>query len=354
MTMVNKRELLATLLSSTGLISPLKWATSKSSAVIPVLAYHGVSAGPGEWFIDDGLKGPELDDFVTQMKYMKDNYELITFRDLQKISSSDPDELARGRRAIVTFDDGFRNNYDVVFPVLSDLGIKATIFLVADNVESGEPFWFERISYLLGTTARTRLNLESLGDRRWSLTGEADRKRAQAEIKSACKGLDERARGEVIEELEGELGSETRSAEMPRIVLSWKEVTEMIEYGFEFGSHTMTHPNLTTAGDRELEYELRESKDLIERRTGREVISFAYPSGLYDSRVRSAVMDAGYRYAAAYNHGLFRYSEDALLDVDRVMVEREFSLPLFKLHLVSPNIRFEEVLGGQKRAEPGK
>jgi peptidoglycan/xylan/chitin deacetylase (PgdA/CDA1 family) len=59
--------------------------------------------------------------------------------------------------------------------------------------------------------------------------------------------------------------------------LTWREVRELHEEGFGFGSHTVTHPDLRSLGPEQIEYELGSSKEIIEQKLGVPVYSFAYP-----------------------------------------------------------------------------
>ena len=79
--------------------------------------------------------------------------------------------------------------------------------------------------------------------------------------------------------------------------LGWDQVTEMARGGVEFGAHTLTHPSLPALSDEDLEREVRGSRNLIEERLGRAIDTFCYPRGEFDSRVKAAVRDAGYRLA---------------------------------------------------------
>jgi len=79
--------------------------------------------------------------------------------------------------------------------------------------------------------------------------------------------------------------------------LDWDEIDSLRGMGFTFGSHSMTHRDLTRLSSRELIEELAESKDVIGRRLGTEVKSLSYPFGRVDSRVRRAAGEAGYRAA---------------------------------------------------------
>jgi peptidoglycan/xylan/chitin deacetylase (PgdA/CDA1 family) len=59
--------------------------------------------------------------------------------------------------------------------------------------------------------------------------------------------------------------------------LTWREVRELHQEGIEFGSHTVTHPDLRCLGPEQIEYELGYSKEVIEQHLGTSINSFAYP-----------------------------------------------------------------------------
>lgn len=66
--------------------------------------------------------------------------------------------------------------------------------------------------------------------------------------------------------------------------------------GHEIGGHTVTHPDLVLVSDSQLAFELDDAQSYLETLTGKPVVSFAYPFGSDDARVRAAV---GQRYLAA-------------------------------------------------------
>lgn len=82
-----------------------------------------------------------------------------------------------------------------------------------------------------------------------------------------------------------------------RNLLSWAQIREMQSHGFQFGSHTLTHPYLPDLPDEQLRREVSDSKQRLEEALGAEVSAFAYPYGGVDRRVRSAVAEAGYKVA---------------------------------------------------------
>lgn len=98
-----------------------------------------------------------------------------------------------------------------------------------------------------------------------------------------------------------------------RRLFSVEQMREMHRHGVAFGSHTLTHPWLPAIGDVELRKEVRESKLRLEDALGVEVISFCYPFGGVDERVRHVVAEAGYKIAVTTRVGLNRWGSDPLL-----------------------------------------
>jgi peptidoglycan/xylan/chitin deacetylase (PgdA/CDA1 family) len=81
--------------------------------------------------------------------------------------------------------------------------------------------------------------------------------------------------------------------------LSWSELRDLADKGWEIGSHSCSHPRLTTLADDELGRQLRESRAACEREVGSPCESFAYPYGDCDERVIAATGAAGYSGAGA-------------------------------------------------------
>ena len=74
-------------------------------------------------------------------------------------------------------------------------------------------------------------------------------------------------------------------------MLSWSEIREMGSYGIEFGAHTLTHPDLTLLDTGDARDEILASKAIIENALGSPVVSFAYPYGRCNDRIRSIVAE---------------------------------------------------------------
>jgi peptidoglycan/xylan/chitin deacetylase (PgdA/CDA1 family) len=80
--------------------------------------------------------------------------------------------------------------------------------------------------------------------------------------------------------------------------LSWEQAGDLLQRGWEIGSHTCSHPFLTQCDDETLERELTVSREVIEKRLG-SCSTIAYPYGDHDERVMAATRAAGYTLAGS-------------------------------------------------------
>jgi peptidoglycan/xylan/chitin deacetylase (PgdA/CDA1 family) len=88
--------------------------------------------------------------------------------------------------------------------------------------------------------------------------------------------------------------------------LSPKQVRAMLAARWELDAHTITHPDLTTVSDEQLQHEVAGSRRILQRMFGVPVDFFCYPAGRYDAHVVAAVRRAGFLGATTENYGLAR------------------------------------------------
>lgn len=102
-------------------------------------------------------------------------------------------------------------------------------------------------------------------------------------------------------------------------MMTAEQIKEVHKHGMEIGSHTLTHPHLSSLSDDKLREEIFDSKKTLEDLLGSEVTGFSYPYGDYNEKVRDVVMEAGYKYAVATNLGVVT-SQTGAFDIPRVNV----------------------------------
>jgi len=116
-------------------ISSFFWFAPRHT--VPILMYHSVDNKAGTFFVS-----PE--NFAKQMEYIKKNgYEVITLDEL--VGSIRNKEHLKRNKVVITFDDGYKDNFEHAYPVLKKYGFPATIFLITDFIDKKPAFlnWSE-------------------------------------------------------------------------------------------------------------------------------------------------------------------------------------------------------------------
>lgn len=181
------------------------------------------------------------------------------------------------RRVALTFDDGLKSNIEVAYPILRKLGLPATFYVCPGLIESGGWMW----------NHEARQRLLSLAPQ--ALAELADTVGAPAEVEAFIdwmKGLKLAARQKVEADVRAATpGFRPSQAQRDEFdVAGWQELRALDPRVVTVGSHTMSHPILTSLGPDEVEAEMRESRSVLERELGREVKHFCYPNGDLDQQ----------------------------------------------------------------------
>ena len=90
--------------------------------------------------------------FRMQIEYLKKHFEIISLS--EAVGRMEKGEIKRPT-AVITFDDGYQNNYDVAFPILCRERIPATIFLTTGLINTNDTVWYCRFNLALSQTQRT-------------------------------------------------------------------------------------------------------------------------------------------------------------------------------------------------------
>ena len=222
------------------------------------------------------------------------------------------------RAVAVTVDDGYRDVYDVAFPLFQKHGISATVFLATGFLDREHWLWGDRVRYVLSRSAL--------------LTSAQERESAIARFKQEVKLLADSERRSLVAALPEQHGV-ALPGEWPEecAPLTWDQVRAMRRAGMEFGAHTVTHPILSRLDGKDaLVHEISGSKRRIEQELGQTVDIFCYPNGRFidigDQAMR-VVAESGFRAAVTTESGRNRPGIDPLL-LRRISVDASDS-PLY-------------------------
>src|SRR3990172_9069986 len=234
---MRKKEYLAQGMAMTGLHGLCSFLRALKPGELPILAYHRVcDIGDESMFpFDPDLVSASCSAFAWQMQYLKDRHDPITFRTL--LDSLDGKARLPGRPVIVTFDDGYDDNYHNAFPVLRSLGMPATIFVSTGYIGSGKPFWFDLVAHILHHAPEGHLTLKALGIALSLDTGVDSRRIAASRLVGALKRVSNAQRLDILDWLEREHGDAMKPGDFCLShPLDRSQVREISAAGIEFGS----------------------------------------------------------------------------------------------------------------------
>jgi len=241
--------------------------------------------------------------FEKMLEFLARRHRVVTLDDFlqigrSKFPSSKPP-------CLITFDDGWRDNYTTAFPLLKKYELPAVIFLVTDLVENRGVFWVEQLIHDWRDSDRRR----EIQKQFQKLNGTSDPENDIEPIIEHFKHMPAKDRQLALAKIMPESGVAGRNMDGDAM-LTWDEVLAMHGAGVEFESHTVTHPLLVYEDDRSVEYELQACKQTLEKKLDRKVRALAYPNGTWDQRVRDAAEKAGYDCAFTTERGLHRFGGD--------------------------------------------
>ena len=323
------------LLTAAGAFAPFRAA---NRGRVLILTYHRFSRGP------DPLATPAAA-FDAHLRYLKSRYTLVP---LSRVAAhyEGREELPPGA-ACVTIDDGFRDAYEVAFPLLRRHGAPATLFVITGFLDRTVWMWTDKMRHVALHTKAERLAAE-VGGRTFDLKldGRASRLAAAARVNAELKKLPSGERDEAINRAAAAHGVHLPDAPPEEFgPVTWRQAREMDAAGLEVGSHTVTHPILTRADDAQLRRELCDSRARLEAELGRAADLFCYPNGSFDERVRREAERTGYRCAVTTLDGLNERAADPLT-LRRVAAEPD--LP----HFVQSTSGFEQLKNRLRRHDP--
>lgn len=255
---------------------------------IPIIMYHRIGGihtrNLYHGYTDANIVISE-DNFYSQIKKLLKYYSIISLGDLAN-------NIADGfvlptHPCVITFDDGFHEMYDIVFPILMKLNLSATFF-ISSNYLAGTNHvrWLDLYYQLLDSGSPTYIdtiiknthpNLQNMTDIRMA-------------FKHLLRQLPLEEKYQRISDLKQALDVQVNAQSLNEsLYLSPKNVIEMAKAGMSFGAHSMTHQVMTGLSREVVIYEVTESIRSVREITKQKEVSFAYPFGGVDSYTMETV-----------------------------------------------------------------
>jgi tetratricopeptide (TPR) repeat protein len=275
--MRGKKELLADILFNSNLVNLFKRLPMRNKLLI--LNYHRIRSNDSLFSspFDDGVYTLNQDEFARQIKWLKKNTRIMSEKELLGLNNGGvfvpPDTSAPC--VMITFDDGYMDNYTLAYPILKYFEVPAILFVATQMVHARQIPWWDVIAYLVKNCTKPYIELDG---RQFSM--ETQKKEAITSFQLRMKQEKYEHTKYLLPELSEACEVALPSAELQdQELLTWREIREMAQNGIAIGSHTHTHRVLATLSPSAQKEEMILSKLIIEENIGQTVQSISYPVG---------------------------------------------------------------------------
>lgn len=314
-----------------------------------ILMYHRIISKKelDSYLVQPGMYVRE-DVFEKQIAFLKKKYQIISFNYL--LEALKTRKLDKNKRfCVVTFDDGWRDNYLYAFPILKRLKVPATIFLPTSYIGTSKWFWSDKIAYLLDCrnisvlTEEEKKQIALLFNRFAKMDKNIAtlldcNMRREKQIEAIDKLIEtlKILPQETIDELICRLGKMLCKKEPDeRMFLNWEEIDEMSRHDISFGSHSCSHRILTKLSMNEVKKEVENSMCILRGKKVEFVPIFCYPNGNYTKDILEQVKVCGFHSAVSTHFGLEDCCPQDMFKLRRIGIHNDVSstIPLFSLRL---------------------
>ncbi|QOL26500.1 polysaccharide deacetylase family protein [Thalassotalea sp. LPB0316] len=241
-----------------------------------IFNYHRIGESQKTLF-DRAIFSCDAASFEKQVVDIKNNFTLITTKELAELYEKN--QSFDKRYALITFDDGYIDNYTDAFPILKKHQINATFFLTTNFVDSNTIPWWDQVAFILRHAIGKKYQVPGT-DKLFKLANH-DIDRTIRQIMFYIKQSKAFSTSEMLADIKQRFPSanDLLNQQHPNLFLNWTMAKEMHDNGMTIGSHTLNHfilAQLNEAGQRE---EIERSKTLIEERLNTTIETIAYPVG---------------------------------------------------------------------------
>ncbi|HET6554388.1 MAG TPA: polysaccharide deacetylase family protein [Dyella sp.] len=335
------RGQLGELCYNSGLLGSLQRMRSWWRRDLRILAYHRIMPlpDPATYDFDLELISAPPERFRQQMLLLKRRFCPMRLSDVAAML--DAGEELPADAVVITFDDGYDDNYRIAFPILRELDIPATFFVSTGHIDTGEPYAYDWLVHMILLTDASRLVLPELGMDQPMPADRPARRKLAGNVLDRMKNISALDQAAMIERLAREWRIAPDAVYQDCRPMNWDQLREMSHAGFEIGSHGVHHWMLSKLPAAELAQEIMGSREALLRELGPHPLLLSYPVGSnrsYDERVIAMAKSADFQLACSYISGTNPQPSHNRYALLRLAVERDMSLGWFASTLTLPSL----------------
>ena len=294
---------------------------------VTILCYHTLrpDAEPLDAWI-----ALRLGDFRAQIDALRQDYNIVSLD-----AALAPAPKGARPRAVLTFDDGERGLYDHLLPIIAAEDLPVTIYVATAQIETGIPYWFDRVMNALQGPGATRIDMGAAGLGAWTVgPGRGKTRWTQiGPILEALKAAPPADRDVLADAIVAQAGAPAGGFTplQPMTLPQLKELAARPHV--TIGAHSHGHELLDQIPLPEARASIARSRELLQGWTGQPIRHFAYPNGNYTPDLTAVLADLGFASATILEDRLAQADAPARA-LPRIGVGRYDPLPRFRLRLV--------------------
>lgn len=334
-----RRERLARRAQALGLLPALQKARRWLRHDLRVIAYHRVREMGEDFRFDPMLVSASPERFREQMGHIARRFHPVDCREV--IAALDGGATLPREAVLVTFDDGYDDNFHIAFPILRELGVPATFFVATGHIDNGRPYAYDWLAYMVRSTSAPRLQLPVLDIDLALPADPAERVLVVDHLLDRLKYLDDSGQQAVIVQLEQTWNMPRAEGHVDCRPMSWDQLRTMQAAGMTIGGHGSHHRMLAKLPDQALRDEIQNCQARLTAELGKQALTISYPVGgpdAYDERVIAAAHDAGFRLGFTYLNGCNRWPLAERFTLRRTAIERSADMGWFPAMMAVPEL----------------
>jgi len=279
---------------------------------------------------DPNIFSCDEEQFEKQVVFFKSNFDVISASELTDIINTK--KSPKDRYALLTFDDGYIDNYTIAYPILKRANCPATMFIVTDFIDKQIVPWWDEVAWLIKNNDENFLDVSN-----WSLPKNIKTLPIHDKIKVILRSFKDNKVLSIKEKLNILRNDAANKIDLrscnEQLFMTWDMVREMANNNIDIGSHTCTHQILSHLSVSMQLLELKNSKEIIEREIKKRVTAFAYPVGganAFTPNTMELVKNNGYDHALTFIANINTDPTQNKYCLNRFSIDNNSSIPEIK------------------------
>jgi len=281
-----------------------------------VLFWHGVDINPHKSI---ELESISHIDFEKQLAYLMKYFNIISMETFH--NNYIKNQLGK-KDIVLTFDDGYKNNLQVLLPIMIKHNLPFTVFISTNHISTGKLFPTSILRLLIYGSSLNVINIPSI-QKSFNINTDEEKRHTSIEISILLKTLSNEEVNKICQEMIQNISKEEyielKNKYKSLQPLNWNEVKELVKHGVTIGSHCMDHICCHDNQSKEtIQFQISESKKIIEEKLDIKCDYFAYPNGNYTSFSDTCVEEANYKLGFSTKRNLLSLNPKSTASLPRI------------------------------------